>query len=250
MSRWLAVLAVVGGLLGGCVTSQTGGLPQPAPKQERVRAYLDLARGLLNEGNLDRARDPLDRALALDPESVEAHVLKAVLSENTGETGIAESLYAQALRLDGDDAQALNNYGGFLLRQGRLEEALEKLRRSVEDPSYPRRSVAYENLGVAELSAGNQPAAKLAFARALSLDADLPRANLELASLEFAEGNSQIASDFYERYRLQARQTPKSLCLGINIARALGDRDRLASFSIALRNLYPRSEEAKRCVGG
>ncbi|MEM1433444.1 MAG: type IV pilus biogenesis/stability protein PilW [Pseudomonadota bacterium] len=234
--------------LGGCVTDYAGGLPQPAPKAERVQAYLDLARGRLAERNFERAADPLERALELDPNVVEGHVLMAVLSENREEPELAEASYERALRIDRNDSMALNNYGGFLLRQGRQQEALTYLRRAVEDPSYLRRDVAYENLGVAELAAGNKGQAKLAFARALGLDQDLTRANLELAMLEFEAGNVPIANDFYEKFRDGARQTPRSLCLGIGIARAMGDRDRLASFTLALRNLYPRSQEARTCI--
>ena len=248
MRVFIALCGAVVLSLGGCVSSQSGGLPAPAPKAERIQAYLELARGHLAENNLDRAATPLERAIALDPESTEAHVLMAVLSESRGEEALAERSYQTALRLNSKDAQALNNYGGFLLRQGRQEEALEHLRDAVKDPSYVRRAVAYENLGVAELTAGNREAAKLAFARAVSLDGDLSRANLELASLEFEDGNLPLANDFYERYRSNARQTPKSLCLGIQLARALGDRDRLASFTIALKNLYPRSAEAQQCT--
>ena len=249
MKRTTTILsALVLLFTAGCVSTQSGGLPAPAPKAERLQAYLELARGHLSEGNSERAADPLERTIALDPNSTEAHVLMAVLSESRGEDALAERSYRTALRLDPKDPQALNNFGGFLLRTGRQEEALEHLRDAVKDPGYARREFAYENLGVAELSAGNRAAAKLAFARALGLDGDLPRANLELAALEFDDGNIPIANDFYERFRDGARQSPRSLCLGIRLARAMGDRDRLASFTLALKNLYPSSAEAQQCT--
>ena len=76
--------------LGGCITETTGGLPPPLPDEERVRANLDLARGYLGKRDWIRARSPLDRALEIDPNSVETHVLLGVLFEGQGDPALAE----------------------------------------------------------------------------------------------------------------------------------------------------------------
>ena len=78
MSRWANVfLVTVLVSLAGCVTESTGGLPDPAPPASRVNAQLDLARGYLEQGNMERARTSLNKALEIDSRSVEAHVLLA-----------------------------------------------------------------------------------------------------------------------------------------------------------------------------
>lgn len=245
--RELATCLVVLALLSGCVTETTGGLPEPAPVEKRVDAQLDLARGYLGNRDYTRARAPLKRALEIDPRSVEAHVLMAVLSEGENEPELAESHFKTALRYDPDDSQALNNYGRFLYAQGRYGEALEPLRKLVLDTDYRARAQAYENLGLAELKAGNRDRAEEAFSRALMHNFAQVRSSLELADLAYVSGDYDAAREYYEGFRLRAQQTPRSLCLGMKLSQAFNDSDGLASYALALQNLYPNSPEARNC---
>lgn len=249
MSRWIVLLGFCL-LLAGCVTESTGGLPPPAPASERVQAHLDLARGYLAQGDWARARAPLEKALEIDPRSADALVLMAVLYQSEGEGPLAEEYYRRALRYNPSHAQALNNYGTFLYGQGRYADAVDPLRKLVQDPAYPARAQAYENLGMAELRVGNRDAGREAFLRSLSLNAGQPRANLELAALASEDGDLSAAERYYDAFRSQARQTPRSLCLGVSLARAGGDSDAAASYALALHNLYPDSPEARSCAAG
>ena len=234
-------------LLSGCVTTQSGGLPAPAPKETRLQAQLDLARANLREGNYERARDPLERALRIDPDSVEAHVLYAVLSNGEGEPDIAEDYFRKAVRLGPENSQALSNFGSYLIARGRPEEALPLLKRAVQDPGYLQRSQAYENLGIASKRTGDLEGAQRAFVRAVSLDPNQARSSLELAELAYKNGDYADAEDFYNGFRRNAKQSARSLCLGMQIASQLEDRDSVASYALALKNLYPNSTQAKNC---
>jgi type IV pilus assembly protein PilF len=241
---WLALGCL--SLLTACVT-ETSGVMQPAPKDTRLQAHLDLARGYLEQRDWTRARDPLKRALDIEPRSAEAHTLMAVLYQGQNEPELAEEYYRRALRHDPDYAMALNNYGTFLYAEGRFEDALVPLRQLVRDTGYRGRAQAYENLGLTELRVGNRERAMQAFERALSFNTVLPRSSLELAQLSFEDGDYESAARYYDMFRTRARQTPGSLCLGIRLARLSGDRDQQASYEIALKNLYPNSAEATGC---
>lgn len=246
MSRmpWMLVCLA---LLGGCVTESTNER-EPAPKDEQLQAHLDLARGYLERRDWNRARDPLKRALEIAPRSADAHVFMAVLHQAQDEPEHAEEWYRRALRYEPRHSMALNNYGSFLYSQGRYEEALRPLREVVKDTSYRGRAQAHENLGLAELKVGNVERAQAAFERALSFNTVQPRSALELAFLAFERGDIADAGGYYDIYRQRARQTPRSLCLGLRLARATGDTDQRASYEIALRNMFPDSAEAKRCM--
>ena len=244
--RFVAVGLVIA-MLGGCVTTVTGNGIEEASEEARVKAQIDLARGYLAENNFQRARRPLERALEIDSRSVEAHVLKAIIHQREDEVALAEKHYKLALRFDPNDAQALNNYGGFLYSQGRVKAALVPLRKSVKDTAYSARAQAFVNLGLVEASLENIDGARSAFERSLMLNSQQPRPHLELADIYFTQGNVLRAADHYGQFRIGARQTARSLCLGVRIATALELPDEQSSLRLALKNLYPGSEEARTC---
>ena len=249
MNQWAnSLLVAVLITLGGCVTESTGGLPDPAPPENRVNAQLDLARGYLEQGNTERARSSLNKALEIDSRSVEAHVLLAVLNAAESEWGLAEQHFKTALSINPRDAMALNNYGSFLYSRGRFEESVQYLNTLVQDPDYRARSQAYENLGLAQLRVNQKEAARESFSRALQLSFSQPQSSLELAQLTYDEGDISGAAGYYDSFRSLAQQTARSLCLGMKIAQAQRDSDRMASYALALNNLFPDSPEASECV--
>ncbi|MGE0625413.1 MAG: type IV pilus biogenesis/stability protein PilW [Pseudomonadales bacterium] len=243
-------VAVLGVLLlsSGCVTESTGGLPKPATASQRVQAQLDLARGYLEQGATDRARTALNKALEIDSKSVEAYVLLGVLNAAESDYGLAEKHFRTALGINPKDAMALNNYASFLYARKRYDEAVRYLRVLVQDPGYRARSQAYENLGLAELKVNDVQAAKESFTRALQLSFTQPISNLELAQIAFDDGDIKAAATHYDAFRAQAQQSARSLCLGMKIASRQGDTDRMASYALAMNNLYPNARETRECV--
>lgn len=234
--------------LSGCVTTVEGNGIEQAADPERVKAHIELARGYLEENNFQRARTPLEKALAIDSRSVEAHILKAFVHQREEEWEIAEDHYRRALKIEPKNSQALNNYGSFLYARERYSDAVKPLQAAVKNTEYQARSQAYENLGLAELALDNTTEAKASFERALRLNDRQRRSSLELASIYRDQGDLVAAMDHYTRYRrLSRRQSPRSLCLGMQLTGALGLNDDLASFTMALRNLYPGSDEAQDC---
>lgn len=234
-----AVLVVLLGLLSACITETTGGLPPPAPTEDRVQAQLDLARGYLEQRDFGRAQPALQKALEIDPRHVEAHVLNAVLFHAQNEFELAEFHYKTALRIEPDNAQALNNYGTFLYSRGRFEDAIVPLSNLVKDTGYRARSQAFENLGMAQLRTGAVDAAEASFQRALELNFRQAGATLELAEIAFNRGELQKAQSRLLEFKTMARQNARSLCLGLKVATGLGDEDQAASNQLALNNLFP-----------
>ena len=246
-ARLAGLLALIILGLAGCVRETVGGLPAPVSAPARAQAQIDLARAYLQSRDWAGAQPPLLRALELDPRSVEARVLLGLAYEKQNEPQLAESQYREALALEPTHAQALNNYGAFLYGQGRLQEALAPLRKLVQRPDYRLRAQAYENLGLAELRLGHSHAAQQAFRRALQLGAAQPRSSLELAALLLAEGNYQAAERHYRNFAASADHTIRSLCLGVRLARAIGDAQGAERRAQRLAARFP--EAVGRCPG-
>ena len=234
-----AGLVLALGCLGGCAAGGDGGGAVPAPAADRAAAYLDLARGYLQGEKPARAREPLLRALELDPERVEAHVLAGVLYEREGEFEVAERHFRAALALDPADAQALNNYGAFLYGRARFRDALGPLRRASGITGYRLRAQAFENLGLTELALGRADAARRAFERALELDGNRARSALELAGIHYSESEYAAAERYYHDYLAQAGETGRSLCLGLWLGGVANATRRSVNHAKQLRARYP-----------
>ena len=229
----------------GCVTESSGGIPGPAPSEARVQAQLGLARGYIERRDLSRAKVPLGKALGIDPDHVEARVLYAVLLQSESEFELAEVNYRAALKSEPRHPQALNNYGSFLYARERFAQAIEVLSKLVQDTTYRSRPQAFENLALAYLQAGRNRDAVAAFRRALALNFRQPRSNLELADIEYQNGNFDAAQSQLIAFKAYARHNARSMCLSLKVAQALGKHDEVASNALALKNLYP--EQAEQC---
>jgi len=244
---WMLTVLLLTMLLAGCVTQSSGGLPEPAPKAERAKAQIAVGRGYIGIGSWTNAKRALEKALSFDPGSVEAHVLFAVAYEAEEEYELAETYYRKALRLDAKDPQALNNYGSFLFRRDRLDEATTQLKKVVKDTEYRARPQAFENLGLVELKKGDLSTASAAFERALSLNKNQPVSALELGYMAFDRGELGLAFQRYEEFKKNAKPSARSLCLGMKLGAAANNPDQVASAAMALKNLFPKSREAESC---
>ncbi len=235
-----ALLAI---LLAGCASEQT--LPeQPRVDQNEVlQKQLELGVGYLRNGEYQRAKEKLTRALEIDPKSATAHTTFGLVFQLEGEPELAEQYFKTAIRLDSQLTQARNNYGAFLFAEKRYHEAVEQLSAASENRFYPNRAVVFENLGVAYRRIGDMEGADYAFGRAVQLNPDQARALLELAEIRFDQQNYVQSRDFYRRHTLVARQSPRSLWLCIRVARIFRDEDEEASCELVLKNIYPASEE-------
>jgi tetratricopeptide (TPR) repeat protein len=84
---------------------------------------------------LPRARAGAERALALDPNLADAHVLRSRVLRLEGKYQDAETALRRALGLNPGSGTAHSSYSGLLLELGRVDEALQEARRAVElDP--------------------------------------------------------------------------------------------------------------------
>ncbi|RFA30546.1 type IV pilus biogenesis/stability protein PilW [Alkalilimnicola ehrlichii] len=248
MTRILAVVMPLAFalLVSGCATSGTD-RPQSAD-QRASRINTQLGVEYMRQGELEQAKEKLQRAVAQDARYADAHATLALLYDRLNEHNDARRHYRRAVQLAPEDSSILNNYGRFLCAQGNISQAERHFLRAVENPLYRTPEVPYTNLGLCLIRDDRPEEAEASFLKALEANPRFAPALLRVAELRLEGGHAMSARGFYQRYLDVAPQTAETLWLGINIERALGDEDAVASYSLSLRSRFPDSTEARKLL--
>lgn len=230
-------------LLTGCVTEVSNPIFQEKNPEEAASISVKAGMEYLKAGLYDRAHYHFNRALKLNPKSAETHNSMALLYKTTGEVELEESHYKKAVRYDKNYVVVRNNYGAFLYRVGRYKEAIKHLQKAADDSSYESRTAALVNLGLCAAQLERFDLAENSFKKALKINGQLSRPYLELADIYYFQNRFEEADRSIKIFGSRARHTPRSLWLGIRIAQFVKDKNAEASHILALKNLYPNSEE-------
>lgn len=226
-----------------CVSTTTGSIPRGVDKQKALDSYIDLGMAYLQRDDRDSSRRNFEKALQIDSDSYEAHNGMGLLFQLTGEPELAEKSFKRSLSSNRKFTQARVNYGVFLYSQERFEEALENFELAAEDLSYDRRALALAYIGQSALKTGNLVRARSAFEHSLNVDNKLALPMLELALMNFDEEDYVASKNYLDLFLKTAKSSAKSLWLGIRIERIFGNKDKEASYALALKNLHPYSKE-------
>jgi type IV pilus assembly protein PilF len=255
ISKLAMVLCMV--LLVGCVTTTNSRYGNHAKASEALEKYTDLGLVYLQKGDTHEAMRPLRRALELGPQSPDVHAAFAMLFELEKDFLRAENYFNNALSYSSgvNKTRIRNNYASFLFKTERLMDACEQLRLASEDPFYERRATVYENLGVCYQRLGLNDNALEAYERAINIDDTRGRAFLEAAYLQFGNDNLDVSGEYHVNFQRLVRDrtassSPKSLWLGVKLARYRGDQNAEASYELKLRNQFPDSPENKSLLKG
>jgi len=157
----------------------------------------------------------------------------------------AENNFKKSLKLAPEDPSALNNYGQFLCKQDRQTEAEEHYLAAAGNPFNTTPELAYTNAGSCAHIHKQTGIAIKYFQKSLTVNPEMPVALSQMAKISFDKGEYFTARDYMDRYLKLTRHTPKTLWLAIRIERHFDDVDRLASYSLLLRNKYPDTVEAE-----
>ncbi len=248
LSKLLATLALVVSL-AGCVTTTNSPFAREADKVKAVRNYVQLATAYIAQGNFDRARSHLDRALAINPDSAPALATMGLVHQRNGESQLAEESFKQALSEDSGYTRGHVYYGAFLYSEGQYEKARQQFAIASEDTGYEERASVFYNMGRIEVRLGNDRKAVSAFERSVKLSRGDPRYLLALSTTLVQIGDYDSAAAYYNRLTELMRHDPKlshspeSLLTGIRIARHFQNHDVESSLALLLRNQYPNSDQ-------
>ena len=247
----LGCLLVTTALFVGCQTTTSSSIYKKDPEKS-LQVRTQLAGEHLRKGDLDAAKRSLDQALAHDARDSNANMMMGILLQQEGSPvnlEKAETYFKRAISSDPENAQARNNYGTYLYRLARYEDAIEQLTIAGATLGYEQRYLALENLGRVYLKQGDVANAEKTFKQALSVNRDSIISMLELAEIFYLREQYASATQLYEQFVQRVgstNQSSRALWLGIRIARANNDPLGQQALVNQMRALFPNSQEYQR----
>jgi type IV pilus assembly protein PilF len=235
--------------LCACVTKTSGAKqPQKPDLPAAARINTELGWDYVGQGRLDVAEMKLKKAIEQDDSVAQAHSGLAYVYWRKGDTESAQTEFARAIGLDGDDPEIRNNYGAFLCDQHQYAEGDRNFMLALKNREYTTPAKAWNNAGVCAHQAGDKDRAEADFRHALQIDANYYPALAEMASLSYELQNYLGARAFLDRYQKVGPETPALLLLGCKTEQALGDDNAAHDYSIKLLRSYPDSNEAAQLL--
>ena len=236
-----AVVAVLV-TLTGCVSTEVN--PVEKSDTDAARYNTQLGATYLQRGELELAREKLEKAVKQDPDLASARGYLGVLYERIDEPEKADREYRAAVRLAPDSPDILNTYGGYLCRNGRREEGIGYFLRAARNPLYRTPQAALTNAGVCARGIPDHAAAEEYFRQALARVPGYREALIQLADLNYVTSDYLQAQAFLERFLQYGEATPDALILGARIEDAQGNGRAAAEYRERLRTEFPAEARA------
>jgi tetratricopeptide (TPR) repeat protein len=160
-------------------------------------SWLHLAQLERENGSLEEAVEALRKAVALNPEDVEAVSLLGAYLTQAGRADEAFEFLEPHMKDTEPDTRILSSAGLALARLRRFEDSLAVFARARrQDPSS---ASLWVETGTVHLMAEDRDGARRAFESALSIREDVPRAHLSLGVLALEAGRADEAAGHWRR---------------------------------------------------
>jgi len=154
-----------------------------------------------HQGQMDRAIEQYQRALAINPGYAVAFNNLGIALLQKGQVDHAIEQYQRALKIDPDYAEAQNNLGNALLQKGRVDEAMTQFRKALKIS--PNDDDLYYDLGNAFFQKGQMDEAIVQYQKALEINPNNAQAHYNLGiSLSRKGEMSDAIIQFQEVVRL------------------------------------------------
>ncbi len=254
MERMLKAIVVSTAMisLSACVTQSFEENDKPVVQNESTDNEIALTRislglGYLKMGNTTQAKFNLEKAKRFSPNLVQVYTAFAHYYESVGEDELTIQSYEKALSLKPEDADTLNNYGVFLCRKERLEDAEKQFLRAINVPTYLRVSESYENLALCQLGAFNFEKAELYLGKAIAHSPSNASALYQMMRFQYAIAEYETAKLYSKRFeKVSRRFNAEFLALAYKIYLKLGDTRIATNYGTMLVKMHPQSWYAKQ----
>lgn len=250
--RMRPVLLLIGAVVGlsGCSKQIDADEKQKADQIIQASGYnVQLGLAYLKQGNRQRAKVKLMRALDEAPKSPEAYSGMAYYFEKTGEFSRARQYYQKAISLAKGRGPELNNFGAFLCRQKDYLTANRYFVRASQDINYINTAGAMENAGLCSLAIPDKGLAKFYFKKAVEQDPKRYQSVYQLAKMSLDEKDYRLSLSTLEQYENEANQLRAPLLwLGYQSASQLGLNKKAQRYAWVLKERFQKTPEYQKLI--
>lgn len=223
----------------------TPGNPTNSQRAAAARVNIELGLGYLQEGNLEYAKEKLDKARSEDPDLPELHGAMALLDQRLGRDKEADKEFRDALKATPNDPSMLNNYAVFLCSHGKPDDGVRSFERAATNPLYSTPWAAYTNAGVCLHAAHRDDEAAARFDQALRANPAYSEAVFQASSLDLSLQKLADARLRIDLFLLGNPSTPDLLLLAWQIADAQHDQAAQLRYAARLGREFPNSDQAR-----
>nr|CAA6821548.1 MAG: Type IV pilus biogenesis/stability protein PilW [uncultured Thiotrichaceae bacterium] len=239
-SSLITAVCVAAIIVSGCTSSG-----KPKKNSKKAAEYqAKLGAGYLQRNRLGLAKEYLEKALKSNSNSAQAQHYYALLQERLGDDAKASHYFRKAMAQDGKNPELLNNYGSFLCKSGKIQQAVSAFMGAASDPLYKTPDFAYSNAGICLKSKGNFTQAESYLRKSLSLQPNSPTALFHMADLSYNQSENAKAQAFLYRYNERHPDTPETLLLCYKTNHALHEGQPAEACANRLLSKFPQSKEA------
>jgi len=239
-------------LLSACVATETtvttkntgAGNNMVFDPQGAADTRIKLALLYLQKNNMQQAKENLEKALEYQPDDADIYRVFAYYYQQVKEVDKAEALYKKSLSLDSQNPHTYNNYGTFLCKQGRYQDAENAFLTALKQTSYIEVANTYENAGTCSEKAGEIDKAIYYYQYALSHSPNKYYLHLTLANLLISKDDYKAARLNLFHFQKKNDASAESLWQWIRLSYATDKNASLNKYAGKLLTEFPESQQA------
>ena len=187
-----------------------------------------------NLGSLDKSADSFKKALAIQPNYLEAQYNLGVIQGKLCQIDSSIKSYKKLIEIKPTHIDARNNLGNALIQNLKFDEAIIHLKYAIS--VNPKFAEAHNNLGLAYLEINQVNKAIKNFEQAIKLNPNYIRAYINLGLVLKDIGQIDASVNCYKKLlNINSNSTQAHLCLGIVFKQKGQISDAINSFEMALK---------------
>jgi len=182
--------------VSGCVSFLESKSAKPTPMDEATRAQLNLATGLLIQGEHTKALEQLIPVKQAQPKNPDVDNLLGLAYYGMKEYSLSVESYQSALKLDPKRTDVRNNLGLAYLAQKNHDKALEEFNLCLKDLVYQKKQLPLSNIGLTYMEMGEYDKALAALTRATEVAPDYGKSYQLIGRVHMVRNECRQAIDY------------------------------------------------------